>query len=97
LYLGLTFDNCIDRAAFLAETAVDTLGHVDVISRCPSASIFPLLGFYGDSLCRTYLRIRIRNAIGRAYPNKVDLRLRTAYKQCIVLHRKGIAVEHVHL
>jgi hypothetical protein len=49
----LAFYDSINGAAFLAQPAVDALGHVDVISRCPSAPIHTLFGFDSDGLRRT--------------------------------------------
>lgn len=49
---GLTLDNGIDGAGFLAVAAVDTLGHVDIISGRPTATVLTLLGFDGDGLGR---------------------------------------------
>jgi hypothetical protein len=46
----LTFNNGINRAALLAVSAVDTLGHIDIISRRPSAAVFTLFRFNGNSL-----------------------------------------------
>lgn len=51
--MQLTLNNRVHRAALLAETTVDTLGHVDIVSCCPATAIHPLLGFDGDSLRRT--------------------------------------------
>lgn len=41
----------VDGARLLTETAVDALGHVNVVSRCPSGAVLALLGFNGDGLC----------------------------------------------
>jgi len=49
----LAFDDCINRTALLAEATVDAFRHVDIISRRPSAAIFPLLCLDCDGLCRT--------------------------------------------
>lgn len=48
----LTFNNGIDRAALLAVSTVDALGHINIVSGGSSASIFTLLGFNGDGLRR---------------------------------------------
>ena len=48
--LRLTFNNSIDRTAFLAETTVDALGHVNIISSRPAAAILSLLCFNGNGL-----------------------------------------------
>lgn len=45
-----TLNNGIHRAALLAVTAVDTLGHVDIISGGATAPVFTLLGLDGDGL-----------------------------------------------
>lgn len=50
-----SFNNGIDRACLLAESTIDTLCHVNIIPSCPTATIFSLLCFNGDCLCRTYL------------------------------------------
>lgn len=47
-----TLNNGIHGAALLAVTAVDTLGHIDVVTGRPSASINTFLGFDGDGLGR---------------------------------------------
>jgi hypothetical protein len=47
-----TLHNRIHWTALLAKTAVDALCHVNVISRCPPASIFSLFGFNCDGLSR---------------------------------------------
>ena len=44
----LTFNNSINRAALLTETAVDAFRHINVISRRSSASILTLLRLDGD-------------------------------------------------
>lgn len=46
----LTLDNSINRATLLAVTTVDALGHINVISGCPSTSVLAFLGLDGDSL-----------------------------------------------
>jgi hypothetical protein len=51
-FIRLTLDNCIDGAALLAKTAVDALGHVDIVARGPPAAIHTLLGLNCDSLGR---------------------------------------------
>src|ERR671913_252177 len=38
------FDGGVDRAGFLAEAAVDALGHVDVVARGAPAAVFARLG-----------------------------------------------------
>lgn len=43
-------NNSIDWTALLAETAVDALGHINIVSSRPPASISSLLGFDCDSL-----------------------------------------------
>lgn len=48
----LTFDNSIYRTALLTESAVDTLGHVDIVSGCSSTSIDTLFSFNRDGLSR---------------------------------------------
>lgn len=48
----LTLDNRVNRATLLAVAAVDTLGHVDIISCRPATSILTLLGFNGNGLGR---------------------------------------------
>ena len=48
----LTLNNCIDRAALLAEATVDTLGHVNIVTSSPAASVFTLLGLNCNSLGR---------------------------------------------
>ncbi len=45
---GLAFDNGIDRTTLLTITAVDALGHVNVVARRPSTTVFALFGFDGD-------------------------------------------------
>lgn len=44
-------DNGIDWAGLLAETAVDALGHVNVVAGGAAGSVFALFGFDGDGLC----------------------------------------------
>lgn len=46
----LTFNNGIHRTALLAVTAVDTLGHINIISGCSSATVFTFFGLDGDGL-----------------------------------------------
>jgi hypothetical protein len=43
-------DDGVHGTALLAEAAVDALGHVDVVTRRPSAAVFALLGLDGDCL-----------------------------------------------
>ena len=50
--LPLTLHNGIDRAALLTQTAVNALGHINVVTSCPSAAVHTLLGFNGDGLRR---------------------------------------------
>ena len=42
--------NGVNRASFLTEAAVDTLGHVNVIAGRPPATVLPLLSFNRDGL-----------------------------------------------
>lgn len=49
------FDNGVDRAGFLAEAAVDALGHVDIVACGSAGAIGTLLSFDGDSLGRADL------------------------------------------
>lgn len=46
----LTLNDRIHRTALLAVTTVDALGHVDIVTGCPAASILALFCFNGDSL-----------------------------------------------
>lgn len=46
----LTLNNGVDGTALLAESAVDALCHIDVVSCRPPAAIFALLGFDGNGL-----------------------------------------------
>jgi hypothetical protein len=46
----LTFDNSIHRTTLLAVTAVDALGHINIISGCSSAAVFTFFGLNGDGL-----------------------------------------------
>ena len=48
----LTLDNRVHRATLLAVATVDTLGHVDIVSCRPAASIHTFLGLDGDCLSR---------------------------------------------
>lgn len=50
--LRLTFDNRINRAALLAQTTVYALGHINVISRGPSAPVHTLFSLDCDGLSR---------------------------------------------
>src|SRR5687768_12547866 len=45
-------DDRIDRAGFLAETAIDALGHVDVVAGRAAAAVAARLGLDGDGLGR---------------------------------------------
>ena len=47
-----TLNNGIDWAALLAESAVDALGHVDIIACGPPATVHALFGLDCDGLCR---------------------------------------------
>src|SRR5215469_5298866 len=47
-----TLDDGVDRAGFLAQPAIDTFGHVDVVARRPAAAIRARLGLDGDGLGR---------------------------------------------
>ena len=44
-------DDSVDWARLLAESAVDALGHVDVVACCAAGSVLALLGLDGDGLC----------------------------------------------
>lgn len=51
--LGRVFDvgclnNGVDRARFLAETAVNALSHVDIVTSCPARSVNAFFCFDGD-------------------------------------------------
>lgn len=48
-----TFDNSINRTAFLTETTVDAFRHVDIVSCCPPATVFSFFGLNCNSRCRT--------------------------------------------
>lgn len=47
-----TLNDGVHGAALLAEATVDALGHVDIVTGRPAASIHTLLGFDGDGLGR---------------------------------------------
>lgn len=47
-----TFDNGINRAALLAQTAVDALCHINVVARSPPATVHALLSLDCDGLRR---------------------------------------------
>src|SRR5690606_38212213 len=47
-------DDRIDRAGFLAEAAVDALGHVDVVARGAAAAVLARLGLYRDGERRAH-------------------------------------------
>lgn len=46
----LTLNNSIHRATLLAVTAVNALGHVNIVSGRATAPIFTLFSFDGDGL-----------------------------------------------
>ncbi len=48
-----TLNDSIHRTAFLAKPTIDTLGHIEIISRRSPRAIFSLLGFNRDGLGRT--------------------------------------------
>lgn len=48
----LTLNDGIHRAALLAVAAVNALGHINIVTGRPAASILTLLGLNGDSLGR---------------------------------------------
>jgi hypothetical protein len=48
-----TLYNRVNWAALLAETAVDALGHIDIVASGPPAAVHTLLGLDCDGLCRT--------------------------------------------
>jgi hypothetical protein len=43
-------DNGINGTGLLAESTVDALGHINIVSSGSSASVSSLLGFNGDGL-----------------------------------------------
>lgn len=47
---SLTLDDSVNRARLLAESTVDTLGHVDIVSSGPPAAIGAHLRLNGDGL-----------------------------------------------
>merc|ERR1712137_1421928 len=47
-----TLNNSIDGARLLAETAVDALGHIDIVASGPPAAVHTLLSLDSDSLRR---------------------------------------------
>ena len=49
---GLTLNNGVNGAALLAVTTVDALGHVDIVTGRPAASVLTLLSLNSDSLRR---------------------------------------------
>lgn len=48
----LTLDNRVHRATLLAVATVDALGHVDIVSCCPTTPVHTFLSFDGDGLRR---------------------------------------------
>jgi hypothetical protein len=52
----LTLNNGIDGARLLAETAVDTLGHVDIVSSRSTGAVLTFFSFNSDSLSWADLR-----------------------------------------
>ena len=51
--LPLTLHNGVNRATLLAQAAVDTLGHIDIVASRPPASVHTLFSLNGDGLRRT--------------------------------------------
>lgn len=51
--MQLTFNDGIYRTALLAESTVDALGHINIISGSSSTSINTFFSFDGDGLRRT--------------------------------------------
>ena len=51
--LNVYLNDGVDRTGLLTEAAVDTLGHVDVVSRGPPATVRPRLRLYRDGLWNT--------------------------------------------
>lgn len=49
------FNNGVNGARFLAETAVDALGHVDIVAGSATRSVSTLFGFNCDGLGRADL------------------------------------------
>lgn len=49
-------NNGVDGAGFLAETAVDALGHVDIVTGGSARAVGTLFGLNGDGLGRADLR-----------------------------------------
>ena len=47
------FYNCIDGTRFLAESTVDAFGHINIIPRSSSTSVFSWFGFNCDCLSGT--------------------------------------------
>src|SRR5258708_14238896 len=48
------FDNGVDGTGFLAQSAINALHHIDVVTRCtPRTVIAPRTGLDGDGLCGT--------------------------------------------
>jgi len=48
--LALTLNDSVDGTRLLAESTVDTLGHVEIVSRCSPRSIFTSLRFDRNGL-----------------------------------------------
>mmetsp|Transcript_20285 Transcript_20285/g.25783 ORF Transcript_20285/g.25783 Transcript_20285/m.25783 type:complete len:208 (-) Transcript_20285:128-751(-) len=46
------FNNCVNWACLLTVSAVNALGHVNIITGCPTRSIFSLFSIDRNSLCR---------------------------------------------
>lgn len=52
-----TLNDRVDRTGFLAEAAIDALGHVNVVTGSSAGAIGALLGFDGNSLGRADLQM----------------------------------------
>ena len=49
-----TFDNRINRSSLLTKSAVNALGHIDVIARGPAAAVIAWFRFDGNGQGRTH-------------------------------------------
>lgn len=78
------FNDSIDRTALLAETTVNALCHVNIVSSCSPASIFSLLGFDGNGLSRADL---IAKSAGKS--QKYAIGILTASQSLQAMHRSS--------
>lgn len=88
-------NNSINWAGFLAETTINTLSHVYVISSCPSTSIFSCLSLYRYSLYGMHPRFSLSTLMLRKFFVWYSLKTSSSQDQFSTPYSQSKRLQHI--